>query len=620
MKRWLGASGVLCAEAITAEEFRVVEADGRAAEATRGERLLLGRLSVVRDAIRAQRAAWGNGTASEFSPASGLFRARAIVAAPMVREKGSAGIALAFHSDARLTFSEAQADEFAAFATLAGSLVQNAKLLSWIEQSKKQWVQDFDAITDLIAVHDSRNSLLRLNRGLANFFGKSPAELVGAPMSSLNGLGARCEGGECPFCAADGGSDGGCLLIAQGRSYLISTSHVPENGQERGRTIHVLKDMTGQREAERRYRELFESIQEGLFSSDLEGRILEVNQAFVEMFGLRRRSELRGRPVECLIPAMRRSTLTAAIESTRMGQQIWNLELPLRRSDGSTRQYSVNLSPMRDEEGNVRGIVGSVADVTEASVLRAKLMQAGKMAAVGQLVAGVAHEVNNPLAAIFGFSKLLLENPAIPKSAQEELELIHLEAQRMKSIVENLLQFARPIPVQSETVDVGNVARQALQLRDHDFKTHGVDVVLRLDENLPSVAGDAQQLLQVFLNILNNAFDAVRETERRGRMEIEASHKDSSVEIVFRDNGPGIADTDSVFDPFYSTKEAGKGTGLGLSICYGIVQAHGGEIFCENNGSGIGCAFHVHLPAAKALGNLEASRVRPSHVVTEART
>ncbi len=299
------------------------------------------------------------------------------------------------------------------------------------------------------------------------------------------------------------------LLIAQGRSYLISTSQVRESAQDAGRTIHVLKDMTGQREAERRYRELFESIQEGLFFCDLDGRIRRSTTRSLKCWGLDRGSELRGRLLGFLVPAARRRELESALESARAGQQIWNLELPLRRSDGGARQYSLNLSPMCDETGGVRGIVGSVADVTDASVLRAKLMQAGKMAAVGQLVAGVAHEVNNPLSAILGFSQLLLENPEIPKSAREELGLILQEAQRTKSIVANLLQFARPAAVQSERVNVNDVVRQTLQLRGRDFGTHEVDVFLSLNEKLAGVVGDAQQLQQVFLNILNNAFDAV---------------------------------------------------------------------------------------------------------------
>jgi two-component system NtrC family sensor kinase len=600
MRKWLGASAVLCAESIRGEEYRVMEADGWQAETVRDARILLGESDVVREATGTLKAAWNHSIAAEGFSAGAIVGASAILAAPLMGEKGRIGIAVAFHRGAGAAFTESQANEFSAFATLAGSLVQNATLFSWIERSKKQWIQDFDAITDLIAVHDAQNCLLRLNRALADFCGKTPAELVGAPMSTLRGLAAGGDAGACPFCvcSGDGEPSGERLLIAQGRSYLISTSRVRENAQDAGRTIHVLKDMTGQREAERRYRELFESIQEGLFFCDLDGRIVEINNALVEMLGLHHGSELRGRLLGVLVPGARRREMESALESARAGRQIWNLELPLRRTDGGARQYSLNLSPMRYETGGVRGIVGSVSDVTDASVLRAKLMQAGKMAAVGQLVAGVAHEVNNPLAAILGFSQLLLENSEIPESAREELELIQMEAQRTKSIVVNLLQFARPAAVPSERVNVNEVVRQTLQLRGRDFGTHEVDVFLNLDEKVSGVAGDAQQLQQVFLNILNNAFDAIREAPGRGRIEIDSSQEDSSVEIIFRDNGPGIADTDLVFDPFYSTKEAGKGTGLGLSICYGIVLAHGGEIFCANNADGTGCAFHVRLPAA----------------------
>jgi len=596
MRFWLGASGVFCAEATGEKEFLVVDAEGWQAEWLRGTRLPLGKIPAVRGAVETLKPARDNENRAAGLPMGMLIQARAILAAPLAMEKEKVSVAVAFHCDAEAAFTESQANEFAAFATLAGSLAQNAKLFSWIERSKKQWIQDFDAITDLIAVHDAQNRVLRLNRALAEFCGKSPAELVGAPMSALRILGAQADERACPFCTENEETSGEQILVAQGRSYLISTSRVRESERDAGRTIHVLKDMTGQREAERRYRELFESVQEGLFFCNLDGTIVEINRALAEMLGVDRGTELRGRSLGSLVPMTRRCDMESALESARAGRPLWNLELPLRRADGGTRQFLLNLGPMRDETGEARGIVGSVADVTDASVLRAKLMQARKMAAVGQLVAGVAHEVNNPLAAILGFSQLLLENPEIPISAREELELIQLEAQRTKSIVVNLLQFARPVAVSSEAVNVNEIARHTLQLRERDLKAQGVDVRLRLDESVSSVVGDAQQLQQVFLNILNNACDAVREGPRRGQIEIETSQKDSGVEIVFRDNGPGIADTDSVFDPFYSTKEPGKGTGLGLSICYGIVQAHGGEIFCANNADGNGCAFHVRLP------------------------
>jgi len=239
-----------------------------------------------------------------------------------------------------------------------------------------------------------------------------------------------------------------------------------------------------------------------------------------------------------------------------------------------------------------------MTDITDAAILQAKLAHAEKMATIGQLVSGVAHEVNNPLAAILGFTDLLLEEPGVPGSAKTELEIILQEAQRTKDIVQDLLSFARQRPARRELVQVNAVLRQTLKLRSYDFSSHGVDVSESLEENLPAVMGDAQQLQQVFLNILNNAYDAVQETQRRGRIQIHTTQQNGSVEVTFTDNGTGISEPDRIFDPFFTTKGVGRGTGLGLSICYGIVRAHGGEIQCWNRAPGEGSAFRVRLPAA----------------------
>jgi two-component system NtrC family sensor kinase len=135
-------------------------------------------------------------------------------------------------------------------------------------------------------------------------------------------------------------------------------------------------------------------------------------------------------------------------------------------------------------------------------------------------------------------------------------------------------------------------------LRAYDFNSHGVEIIEKLDESLPYVVGDAHQLQQVFLNILNNAYDAVRDTGRQARIEISTTAQSSTVEIRFRDNGHGITHPERIFDPFFTTKEVGKGTGLGLSICYGIVREHGGEILSHNNTGADGATFVVRLPAA----------------------
>ena len=276
-------------------------------------------------------------------------------------------------------------------------------------------------------------------------------------------------------------------------------------------------------------------------------------------------NQIVGHPLPDLCAPPRRAALREALAAVARGQQVDNFDLPLVRGDGVSGQFSVNLSPISGEDGRVSSIVVVMTDVTDSAMLRSKLMHAEKMAAVGQLVSGVAHEVNNPLTAILGFTDLLMENPELPESARRDLRVILQEAQRTKQIVQNLLSFARQMPPHRQLM------------------------------------GDSHQLQQVFLNILNNAYDAVRETARPARparIEIMSARASSFVEISFRDNGIGIADPDRIFDPFFTTKDVGKGTGLGLSICYGIVREHGGEIVCHNNLDSEGATFTVRLPVA----------------------
>jgi two-component system NtrC family sensor kinase len=218
------------------------------------------------------------------------------------------------------------------------------------------------------------------------------------------------------------------------------------------------------------------------------------------------------------------------------------------------------------------------------------------MAAVGQLVSGVAHEVNNPLTAIMGYADLLTSSDDLPIEARRDLSIILQEAQRTKQIVQNLLSFARQSPPHREPVNLNVVLLRTLQLRQYDFVNHGVVVQENYDPNLPLVFGDPQQLQQVFLNVLNNAYDAVRETSRSPVVRISTSSSNGIVEVQISDNGPGITMPDRIFDPFFTTKEVGKGTGLGLSICYGIVREHGGEITCSNHPDGEGATFLVRLP------------------------
>jgi two-component system NtrC family sensor kinase len=225
-----------------------------------------------------------------------------------------------------------------------------------------------------------------------------------------------------------------------------------------------------------------------------------------------------------------------------------------------------------------------------------QLLQSEKMSAVGQLISGVAHELNNPLTAILGYTQLL-ESEKLEPRIEEFIQKLRKQAQRTQRIVQNLLSFARQHKPQRVHVDLRSVIEDTIALRDYDLKVNNIGVEREFEAVLPSVVADPHQLEQVYLNIINNAADAMMESGRGGRLRVSIATENGSVVTSFHDSGPGIYDPKHVFDPFYTTKRVGKGTGLGLSICYGIVKEHGGEISAQNHPAG-GALLQVRLPIA----------------------
>ena len=229
-----------------------------------------------------------------------------------------------------------------------------------------------------------------------------------------------------------------------------------------------------------------------------------------------------------------------------------------------------------------------------------QLLQSEKMSAVGQLIAGVAHELNNPLTAILGYAQLL-ESEGLNERAQDYEAKMFKQAQRTHRVVQNLLSFARQRKPERSEVDIRKVLEETLALRDYDLKINNIVVEKDLGAEAALVVADPHQLEQVFLNIINNAVDAVLETGRSGKLKIRVYYEKGDVCAQFADDGPGIKDPKRIFDPFYTTKNVGKGTGLGLSICYGIVKEHGGDITAHNAAEG-GAVIEVRLPMAVVAG------------------
>jgi signal transduction histidine kinase len=231
--------------------------------------------------------------------------------------------------------------------------------------------------------------------------------------------------------------------------------------------------------------------------------------------------------------------------------------------------------------------------------LQTHFVQSEKLSSLGQLAAGAAHEINNPLTAILGYSDLLMEEHPAQTRAHTLGEKIRDQARRTKDLVTNLLSFARQVPVEKQLLDLNTVLTGAVQLRNLDLREKNIRIELESRSVLPAVRGDPNQLLQVFYHLISNAVDAM-ETTGGGVLLIRTLREKGNVVVEVSDTGPGMKEPDKVFDPFYTTKPVGKGTGLGLSICYGVMQEHGGRITGFNRAEG-GCTFRLELPAVLAV-------------------
>lgn len=363
----------------------------------------------------------------------------------------------------------------------------------------------------------------------------------------------------------------------------------------------------------------FDSISDPIVISDRERRVVRLNKAAARYLDIPLREAIGRRSCELLLGEQEPCPWhEGVLHGTPVSSDRY---LPHRG-----RWVSFSAFPFEDADQQVVGIVHVLRDVTEERMLRRGVAQAQKLAAIGELVAGVAHELNNPLTGILGFAHLLLRRAPEPAIA-EDLQKIAGEARRAARIVRNLSAFAR-LPaapaLRRHRVDVNDLIRKTVELRHYQLHTAGITVELELDEDLPHTLADPDELQQVFLNIMNNAEQAMVGGERPGRLTIHTQPLEpEQLRIAFRDTGPGIPPEalDHIFDPFFTTKEAARGTGLGLSVCYGIVRGHGGRIAAANRPEG-GAVFTIHLPVReqadvqpKADSTGEAAPAAPARIL-----
>jgi two-component system NtrC family sensor kinase len=350
------------------------------------------------------------------------------------------------------------------------------------------------------------------------------------------------------------------------------------------------------RESEERYKALFDSTIAGTLVIDPKTKkVVLCNQVAAKMFGFNSVEETVGTNLLDFIHLNDKEKLLKVIANDIFEQDLRQVnEFQIVTKDG--REIWLNAVGARTELAGKPAVLVSCVDITEQKRQRGRQMMIDRLASIGELVAGTAHELNNPLTSIIGFSQLLMEKD-IPDDIRENLKLIYNEAHRTAAVVKNLLTFARKHTYVKEPTQMNNIIEDVLKLLDYELKVNSIEVNKRLAPDLPEIMVDNFQMQQVFLNIIINAEYFMTEAHNRGTLAITTKKQNGNVVISIADDGPGILEENlrRIFDPFFTTKPTGKGTGLGLSICHGVVTEHGGQIYAKSQ-LGKGAAFFIELP------------------------
>jgi two-component system, NtrC family, sensor kinase len=329
------------------------------------------------------------------------------------------------------------------------------------------------------------------------------------------------------------------------------------------------------------------------------GRIREANDAVRAVFGLDPHQVIGRTLLELIVPEDR-PLLEGALAKAFAGVQT-RVELHVSQQGGGARVVALAASRLPEADPPSALLVGR--DMTHEREMRVRLMESDRLAAVGELVAGVAHEVNNPLSSISAFAQLLLRDGTLTPSQRESIDVIRAETMRASQVVKDLLAFARRSEPQRVPIDLNGVVTRTLRMRQYQFAESSVRVEQELTPDLPAVLGDARQLQQVCLNLITNAVQAMA-TRGGGKLVLRTALTDHTVVLDIQDTGPGIsaAARAHIFEPFFTTKNEGEGTGLGLSVSYGIISAHGGKIDVIATGAE-GTTFRVALPSVSTRAN-----------------
>ena len=366
----------------------------------------------------------------------------------------------------------------------------------------------------------------------------------------------------------------------------------------------TLVDITEKRNMERQLAQqeefrsrLLESFPDLILVVDLEERYTFVSSRAQALLGYRP-DEMLGRKISEMVDHA--PDLVSLYQTLVSGDQAFGAaEFAARHRDGSGRTMRAAGSQLADAEGKMSGVIFSLRDITIERKLEQQIVESERLAAMGAMIGGVAHELNNPLTSILGVSELL-QDTETNETARKQLGMLQQQARRAAEIVQNLTYFSRPPAPGKSRINLVEIVERTLNLHAYSLRKNNITVDFLKETGMPYALGDPHQLMQVFLNLIVNAEQAIREARDRGTLRIRLGKGTSTVWVSFQDDGPGIPKENlpSIFDPFYTTKRPGRGTGLGLSICKSVMKEHSGSVEAANAPEG-GAMFTVTLPLAK---------------------
>jgi two-component system, cell cycle sensor histidine kinase and response regulator CckA len=364
----------------------------------------------------------------------------------------------------------------------------------------------------------------------------------------------------------------------------------------------TLVDITEKRSMERQLQQqeefrsrLLESFPDLILVVDMKERYTFVSSRAQDLLGYKP-EEMVGKKISEFDDAHDLASLWQAVVSGK--EAIESAEYGTRHRDGNWRTMRASGSQLVDADGKISGVIISVRDITIERKLEQQVVESERLAAMGAMIGGVAHELNNPLTSILGVSELL-QDTETNETARKQLGILQQQARRAAEIVQNLTYFSRPPAPGKSRINLAEVVERTLNLHAYSLRKNNITVDFLKENGVPYALGDPHQLMQVFLNLIVNAEQAIREARDKGTLRIRLGRAANSVWVRFHDDGPGIAKENlaSIFDPFYTTKRPGRGTGLGLSICKSVMKEHNGSVEAANAPDG-GAVFTVTLPVS----------------------